>query len=120
MSYDYSLFKAPAPGPMESWPADSLAPLGSLDEVKAILSQWFPVLEWRQFKDTWFGKCADTDRYAEIQLTPDSDGLLRFMTLRRVQREEVERLCDRLGIVAVDPQRMELYSNLTRRWSQAR
>lgn len=118
MSYDYSLFKAPGSGPMESWPAEQPESLGSIDEIKKALSVLFPDVSWERSNETWFGRWENGDRYAEFQMTPEHDGKVRFITMRRTERKDVEALCRQLGVVAIDPQSMELYSSLTCCWSR--
>jgi hypothetical protein len=103
MSYDYSLFRAPGPGPMDSWDAAPPSPLGTVDEVKARLSSRYPALAWRQFESSWFSESTP-----EFQLTPEEDGSCRFVTVRRVTRPEIEMLCRMLEVVAVDQQKGEL------------
>jgi hypothetical protein len=120
MSYDYTLFKAPAPGPMESWPAVPPEPLGTVEELKQRLSQSFPDVLWEELRGAWFGRWQDRAGYAEFQITPESDGSVRFIGMRRVEKEDVEKLCRHLSVVAVDPQKMELFSSLTGTWSRAR
>jgi hypothetical protein len=120
MSYDYSLFKAPGPGPMESWPVARLDSLGTVDALKQKLSELFPGINWTNSHDTWFGRWQGRERHAEFQITPERGDDVQSFTMRRTERKEVERLCNHLGVVAVDPQKMELYSNLTGSWSQAR
>jgi hypothetical protein len=36
-------------------------------------------------------------------MTPDAEGLVRMLTVRRATREEVVQLCKALALVAVDP-----------------
>lgn len=120
MSYDYSLFKAPGPGPMESWPAAEPEPLGTIDDLKRRLAGMFPDIQWEHELGSWFGRWEKRDRYAEFQVAPESDGQIRFLTIRRAERREVETLSRHLGVVAVDPQRMELYSGLTAEWTATR
>ena len=109
MSYDYSLFIAPGPGDMSSWGAVDLAPLGTPSEVQDLVSRHFPRTSWRQFGNTIFGRSPlSSDGDSEFQITPDDDGQCRWLTARRVTRDEVKRLCRLLGLVAVDQQRVEL------------
>lgn len=118
MSYDYSLFKPLGDGPMRSWPAELPQALGSVDDVKQGLSGIFPGTGWELFDDSWFGRWERGAAYAEFQLTCDSEAGVHFLTMRRVDRPEVERACEHLNIIALDVQTMELYSGLTRRWSR--
>jgi hypothetical protein len=109
MSYDYSVFKAPGPGPMSSWSAAPPSALGTLEEVTQRLSEFFPQVPWRWSGKTCFGRSGESpDPGFEFQITPDDDGLCRFLTVRHVTRSEVEGLCRMLNAVAVDDQKMEL------------
>ena len=109
MSYDYSLFIAPGSGDLSSFPVVDPAPLGTLSEVQERLSRLFPDTYWRQFGNTLFGRSQlSPDGHSEFQITPDDDGQCRWLTVRRVKRDEVQRLCQLLGLVAVDQQTMEL------------
>jgi hypothetical protein len=71
------------------------------------LAGFCPELAWENFQGAWFGRC-EVGRHPEIQLTPDEDGQLRFITLRRVTRDEVIEIARRLELVAVDDQTCEL------------
>jgi hypothetical protein len=106
MSYDYTLFVAPAPGPMVSWPVVELTPLGSLEQVRQRIAEIFPAASWRMFADTWFGRA--TDDGTEFQIAAGDDGFCRHLTVRRITRPELEALCRVLGLVAVDVQTIEL------------
>lgn len=117
MSYDYLLFRAPADGPMASWPAGAEPePLGTADELKARVEALFPGVRWRSFQDSFFGTWEDGERYAEFQLTPWKDGSFNGFSMKRVEREEVERVCRQLGLVAVDPA-VRVYSPALGRWT---
>ena len=106
MSYDYSLFIAPGPGPMASWPHVPPAPLGTPDQLRQRVSEIVPGASWRHFADTWFGR-ASADGM-ELQLAGCEDGACRFLIVRRITRPELEALCRALGTVAVDNQTIEL------------
>jgi hypothetical protein len=109
MSYDYSLFVPPGPGPMSSWTAASLMPLGTLEEVERRLSASFPEMAWQRSGGASFGRSRLPEfEEIEFQLTPDADGLCRALTVRRITRRQVEELCRMLGVVAVDSQKVEL------------
>src|SRR5262245_26595689 len=109
MSYDYSLFIAPGPGDMSSWGSVALAPLGTLDEVQDRLSRLVPQTSWRRVGHSSFGRSRLAPAgESEFQITPDDDGQCRHLTVRRVTRDEVQRLCRLLGLVAVDQQKVEL------------
>ena len=109
MSYDYLLFIAPGPGDMASWDLVDPAPLGTPSEVQERLSRHFPQTSWRQFGDIIFGSSQiSPDGHSELQFSPDDDGQCRWLTARRVTRDDVLQLCRMLGLVAVDPQKMEL------------
>ncbi|WP_041453229.1 hypothetical protein [Anaeromyxobacter dehalogenans] len=120
MSYDYTVFRAPAEGPMDAWPAEAPPALGSLAEVRQRLDALLHQVTWTQHASTWLGRCEAGPRSAELQLTPEADGQVRFVTIRRVERALVEELCAGLGVVAVDPQEMRLYRPEARAWSDAR
>ena len=106
MGYDYTLFIAPAPGPMTDWPVVELSPLGSPDQVRQRLTDLFPGASWRQFADTWFGQ-ASVDG-TQFQLSAGDDGICRHLTVRRITLPELRELCRALGLVAVDAQTIEL------------
>lgn len=106
MSYDYTLFIAPAPGPMATWPVVPLLPLGSLEQVRQRVTDLFPGASWRMFAETWFGRAGDDGM--EFQISAGDDGICRHLTVRRVTRPELEALCRALGLVAVDVQTIEL------------
>jgi hypothetical protein len=109
VSYDYSLFRAIGEGPMDTWPAASPEPIGTVDEVKARLGAIFPEASWRLSQATWFGASTHAPETAMgFQLTPDDDRRCRWLTVRRVTRSEVQDLCRALGLVAVDAQKVEL------------
>lgn len=109
MSYDYSLFREIGPGPMETWPSVPPESMGTADEVKARLGAIFPDASWRHAQGTWFGTSTGAPESAMgFQLSPDADGLCRWLTVRRVTRAEVQELCRALGLVAVDAQKVEL------------
>jgi hypothetical protein len=109
MSYDYTLFKAPGPGSMDSWTsATPLEPLGTLDELKDRLAALYPGTTWSAGGEAWFGRWMSGDSGIEFQITPDRDGALRHLAVRRTPRSEVERVCRHLGVVAVDNQTVEL------------
>lgn len=120
MSYDYTVFRAPGEGPMRSWPAAAPPALGSVAEVKQRLDDLLRDVAWTQRDSTWFGGWQAAEGSAELQLTPEADGQVRFVTIRRVDRPFVEHLCARLGAVAVDPQAMTLYRSETGDWTDAR
>ncbi|GAO01626.1 hypothetical protein [Anaeromyxobacter sp. PSR-1] len=120
MSYDYTVFRAPADGPMRAWPATSPPALGSVAEVKQRLDDLLRDVAWTQHESTWFGGWQAAEGGAELQLTPEPDGQVRFVTIRRVDRATVEHLCARLRVVAVDPQAMTLYRVETGDWTDAR
>lgn len=101
---------------MSSWPVELPKKLGSVEEVKQILSAVFPNTDWELCDDTWFGRWESEAAYAEFQLTPESDAGVHFLTMRRVERAEVERLCGHLDVIAIDSQTMEQYSNSSQRW----
>ncbi|HEY7410966.1 MAG TPA: hypothetical protein VII13_09505 [Vicinamibacteria bacterium] len=104
MSFDHTLFRAPGPGPMSSWPDAPMEPLGTLAEMQARLAALFPEVRWTPFRDTWFGMLRPPpDDGVEVQMTPDAEGLVRMLTVRRATREEVVQLCKALALVAVDP-----------------
>jgi hypothetical protein len=109
MSYDYSLFIAPGPGDMSSWGAVSPAPLGTPSELQDRVSKHFPQTSWEQFGTTIFGHAQlSPDGACDLQITPDDDGQCRWLTARRITRDEVLLLCRVLGLVAVDQQKVEL------------
>jgi hypothetical protein len=94
---------------MPSWPVVEPASLGTLAEVQERLSGLFPDTYWRQLGNTSFGRLQlSPDGHSEFQITPDDDGQCRWLTVRRVARDEVQQLCRLLGLVAVDQQTMEL------------
>jgi len=105
MSYDYSLFLAPGPGPMSSWPADAPESLGTFDHVKERLAEVLPDTSWQTLRETFFGR---SEVGVEFQITPDADGSCRFVTARRITRAQLETLCRALGVVAVDNQTVEV------------
>ena len=106
MSCDYSLFRAPGPGPMASWQAAPPEPLGTLEQIQQRLSAVFPEAIWERWDGSHFGRTPGGG--CEFQITPDGDGVCRFLTVRRVTRAEVEVLCRALDVVAVDAQKTEL------------
>jgi hypothetical protein len=106
MSYDYSVFVAPGPGPMSTWPPVAPAPLGTLEALRDRLSELYPGASWRHFAETWFGR--SDAQGMEFQLAADADGACRFLIVRRIERLELEQLCRALGAVAVDNQKIEL------------
>ena len=109
MSYDYSLFRSPGPGPMSSWKADPPAPLGRLEDVRRRLSDLYPEAAWELSHGSYFGSSKRSPEDAcEFQLTPDEEGLCRFVTVRRITREELRELCRALDVIAVDAQTVEL------------
>ena len=94
---------------MSEWPAVDPESLGTLDEVKERLDAFFPETRWRQFGESAFGESQlSPDGPSEFQITPGEDGQCRWLTARRVTRDEVRRLCELLGLVAVDQQTVEL------------
>jgi hypothetical protein len=94
---------------MSSWEAAAPPPLGTLEELKQRLSSLFPEASWKRWERTEFGRSRpSSDGGMEFQVTPDDDGLCRFLTVRRITRIELEDLCRGLGVVAVDSQSMEL------------
>jgi len=94
---------------MSSWPAVPPAPLGTIEEVQGRLAELFPQASWQWFGKTCFGRSRLLQESGiEFQVTPDEDGLCRFVTVRRVTRSEIERLCRALDVVAVDDQKVEL------------
>jgi hypothetical protein len=82
MSYDYSLFKPPRPGPMSSWAAQLPESLGSTKEVKQALSGIFPGTLWEPFESSWFGRWESQGAYAEFQFTSESDDAVHFLTMQ--------------------------------------
>lgn len=120
MSYDYTVFRAPSDQPMASWPAAAPPALGSVAEVRQRLDELLHEVTWTQRGSTWFGCSQGQEGSAELQLTPEPDGQVHFVTIRRVEPALVEHLCARLGLVAVDPQAMTLYRPETRGWTDAR
>lgn len=109
MSYDYSLFVPPGPGPMSSWADVPPAPLGEPHRVRARISALFPEASFTQSGRTWFGRAGRSSTEAvEFQFTPDGDGQCRFLTVRRITRPALVSLCRALGVVAVDAQKTEL------------
>jgi hypothetical protein len=109
MSYDYSLFRSPGPGPMSSWKAVPPAPLGTLEDVRSRLSELYPEATWERSHGSYFGWSKRLPEDAcEFQLTPDEDGLCRFITVRRITRDSLMGLCRALDVIAVDAQKVEL------------
>jgi hypothetical protein len=106
MSYDYLLFRAPSEEPMSGWAPAPPEELGSAEELQRRIAELFPGVGWRSFV-TSPGSFAGTweldDRYAEFSLVPFADGRHRSFTMKRCSREDVERVCRALGLVAVDP-----------------
>jgi hypothetical protein len=106
VSYDYMLFRAPSPAPMGAWAAVPPPALGSAEELKGRIEALFPGVAWRSLGSLpggWWGTFEIGERYAEFSLVPIEDGTIRFVTMKRCEREEVERVCRALGWVAVDP-----------------
>lgn len=109
MSYDYSIFRAPGPGPMSSWPAGDPPAMGSFEQLQVLIGRVHPEASWRRLGDTWWGRSSGRPEAAfELQVTPDEHGLCRFLTVRRITRSHVEELCRALDVVAVDNQTVEL------------
>jgi hypothetical protein len=114
MSYDYTLFLAPGPGPMSTWEPVPPASLGSVEEVLARLKGVFPAAGFTQEPGTsaCFGHAEPIELGRgggiEFQMTPEADGTVRFLTVRRIARDEVATLCRILGLVAVDNQTVDL------------
>ena len=109
MSYDYSLFNAPGPGAMSEWPAEDPPPMGTVEELLARIRLVHPEAAWEESHGTWWGHSSPHPESAiEFQLTPDAQGLCRFLTARRITRDQVLALCRALGVVAVDDQTVEL------------
>jgi hypothetical protein len=121
MSYDYMLFRPLRSGPMSSWPAEKPESLGTESEVKARLAEVFPGLTWRApaFRlATW----DDGDHHAQFTVVPEPDGTVRFVGMTHCARGDVERLARHLGpaVVAVDPQKMTVYSTADGTWTPTR
>ena len=109
MSYDYLLFIAPGPGDMSSWDAVDPAPLGTPSEVQDRISRHFPQTSWRKFGDALLGRSQlSPGGDCEFQIRPGDDGQCRWLTARRITRDEVQQVCRVLGLVAVDQQKVEL------------
>jgi hypothetical protein len=88
---------------MSTWTATEPEPLGSADELKARIEALYPGVVWRSFQASFFGTWDRGDDHAEFQLTPSPSGRFSSFSMKRVPREEVERVCTQLGLVAVDP-----------------
>lgn len=120
MSYDYMLFRPLRSAPMSSWPAEKPEPLGTEAEVKSRLAEVFPGLGWRAptFR---MGTWDDGDRHAQFMVVPEPDGTVRSVGMSHCAREDVERLARHLGppVVAVDPQKMTMYSATDGTWRPA-
>ncbi len=122
MSYDYLLFRPPGEGPMSTWPAVAPEPPGTFSDVAARLEEIFPGLSWGQPRasaESWSGQWQGDGAYMSVRLN-GSEGLVRFVTMSRAERPEVERVADRLGLVALDSQKMELYRPGRRAWTSER
>jgi hypothetical protein len=80
-------------------------PLGTLEEVEQRLSALVPEMAWQRSGAASFGRSrSPAAEGIEFQPTPDDDGLCRALTVRRITRPQLEELCRRLGVVAVDSQ----------------
>ena len=103
---------------MDTWSSsEPMAPLGELEGVKARLSEHFGPIEWELAGGAWFGRVRDRARYAELQLSPEG-GAVRALTLRRIERADVEAVCRLLEVVGLDDQTMCLFAPETGEWTQ--
>jgi hypothetical protein len=114
MSLDHLLFRAPDSGPMSSWPPEAPPAFGKFTEVRQRLELLLPDLQWERDRTSWLGRSPSGG--LELQTTPDADDDVRFLTVRRADRAEVERICLALGVAAVGPG-FAVYRPDTGRWT---
>lgn len=133
MSYDYLLVKAPAGLAGTSATDENLEavlmafadafsgePIGSLDTVKASLQGLFPSLRWQQQKfeiaphllvaelGDWSWSSASEGEVPAFSLGADADGQVRIISASRVERSELERVAQALGVMVLDEQTLEI------------
>lgn len=107
MSYDYFFFRKRASD--EKLTLENLErnveSIGSVDSVKAAITELFPATQWSEFKDAWFGVCGPPD----FLVSADPDGGLISFKASRIERGEVEMLAAKMDLIVFDPQKAELF-----------
>lgn len=107
MSYDYMLMKGAAGCDLTTLMEEAMDQVvGTVDEVKAAISQVFPATRWTQGPGAgWAGRSDD----AEVTFLVVDDNLVRILHMARCEREAVVKVAQALGLVAVDEQSMEAF-----------
>jgi hypothetical protein len=77
--------------------------IGSDDEIRSLIAAACPGVRWR---DARWGHLFPADARGEIGLS-SADG--KCFSVSHVTADEVQELCDRIGLVAFDGQAMRLY-----------
>jgi len=114
MSYDYVLIKGALGDELEMLVESPIPePIGAIEEVQSQISQVFPTTQWEVLGNPVpglesvgiFGHSGPP----EFQLTTESDGLVHMITMSRAERNEVELIANKLGLVVIDEQSMEMF-----------
>jgi len=126
MSYDYMLTKWDGEGLPD---LDQLAaagvdtPLGTLAEVQSALAALFPSLQWTHRNNSVakgsgvprplegeIGFVSGSSDESDFSLLLEDD-LVRSLSMSRVEREHVQVVASKLGLVAVDEQTEEIFGS---------
>jgi hypothetical protein len=108
MSYDFIMMKPKAEvmeiETMDDFGEHTLLRQEPSDLVEA-LSSLFPELAWEKQGDGWFGSLDADDTWYEFTIGAGPDYAWSLCTSHRTNtRRLVSIICDRLGILAFDPQ----------------
>ena len=104
MSSDYLLYLKPSkPGPYTLDDiGDTLAPIGTCEELKARIAGVFPATVWEaspHVPGAWFGLGVP-----DFQFTIEPDGMVVSFMASRVEAEQVLQLARALNLIALEIQ----------------
>jgi hypothetical protein len=103
MSYDYMFFRPPHRlASHDEIDEDTIIPFGSNENILTLLRKLYPSVS---VDAEGFGWLNPAEYIGEIYF-PDDE--LRVFYISRIERDEVEKLCQVLGLAAFDGQAMEL------------
>jgi hypothetical protein len=112
MSYEYLLCRAP-PGSTGELAFDEIEPvdpIGSIEEIKAAISNLFPAVRWSQHEShlgiAWFGLGGPP----EFQFTASEGELVTNIMMSHARPDEVKLVIATLGLVALDLQQESVLS----------
>lgn len=113
MSFHFYLYRAKEGlGPINRWAEMYAEPLGSVEHVKALLSELFPRIEWELQGDAWLGSGSGypaVGPYLDIILSEDTAEKVRFVVLNKAPPSVMRKIMEGLDLnYACAPEAAEL------------